>query len=138
MPSSVTRRLKTICPIFRKSSQNSCRTKTNAKISTPKVNLIVQNIYIKPLLEPFEIQQTMFLNILMNVKILKIGQEKSSPIVGHFWVTSMCIVRWDGYSALITFLVGRHASAVSLTLAHVIFAQLACPLIDIIFCPHQE
>jgi hypothetical protein len=42
------------------------------------------------------------------------------------------------YSALITNLVGWHASAVSFPLSDVILAQLACPLSDIMFCLHSE
>jgi hypothetical protein len=39
---------------------------------------------------------------------------------------------------LFTFLVGWYNRAVSLHSGHVIFAQLACPLNDIIFCLHWE
>jgi hypothetical protein len=35
-------------------------------------------------------------------------------------------------------LVGRYASAVSITSDDAMFAQLGCPLNDIIFCLHQE
>jgi hypothetical protein len=38
-----------------------------------------------------------------------------------------------GYSALFTFLVGWHASEVSLAPGDVILAQLACPLNEVIF-----
>jgi hypothetical protein len=48
----------------------------------------------------------------------------------------MFVERWVSYSALFTFLVGWYASAVSLPPDDVIFAQLACPLNDIIFCLH--
>jgi hypothetical protein len=42
------------------------------------------------------------------------------------------------YSALFTFLVRWHASAVILPPGDVILAQLACLLNDIIFCIHKE
>jgi hypothetical protein len=45
----------------------------------------------------------------------------------------MSVERWVGYSVLLTYLVGWHASAVSLPLRDVIFAQLASPLSDIMF-----
>ncbi len=38
------------------------------------------------------------------------------------------------YSALFTYLVGWHASAVSFPLSDVIFALLACPMSNVIFC----
>jgi len=40
--------------------------------------------------------------------------------------------------ALFTFLVGWHASAVSLPPRDAILAQLACPLSDVIFCLYWE
>ncbi len=43
-----------------------------------------------------------------------------------------------GYFALFTFLVGWHTCVVSLPTGDVIFAQLAYPLNDVIFCLHQE
>ncbi len=46
----------------------------------------------------------------------------------------MSIKTWASYSAL----VGWHAGAVSLSPADVIFAQLDCPLKDVIFCLHLE
>jgi hypothetical protein len=46
--------------------------------------------------------------------------------------------RYVSYSALFTFLVGWHTSAVSLALSDVILAELACPSNDVIFCLHQE
>jgi hypothetical protein len=42
------------------------------------------------------------------------------------------------YSALFTFLVGWQAGAIRLPPGDIIFAQLACPLNDIIFYLHQE
>jgi hypothetical protein len=42
------------------------------------------------------------------------------------------------FSALFTFWVGWHPSAVNLPPGDVIFAQLACPLNDIIFSLHWE
>ncbi len=47
----VTRRFENKSPNFSKSSPNSLQDK-NAKISTTKPNLKVQNIYIKPYLKP--------------------------------------------------------------------------------------
>jgi hypothetical protein len=41
------------------------------------------------------------------------------------------------YSALFTYLVGWHTSAVSFPPSDVIFAQLACSLSDIIFSLHS-
>jgi hypothetical protein len=45
----------------------------------------------------------------------------------------MFIERWVSYSALFTFLVGWHASAVTLPQGDIILAQLACPLNNVIF-----
>jgi hypothetical protein len=42
---------KIICPIFQKIAQKVSKSK-KAKISTTKLNLKAQNIYIKPLLKP--------------------------------------------------------------------------------------
>jgi hypothetical protein len=42
------------------------------------------------------------------------------------------------YSVLLTFLVEWHTSGVSFPLGDVIFAQLACPLNEVIFCLHLE
>jgi hypothetical protein len=50
----------------------------------------------------------------------------------------MFFERKVGSSALFTLLVGWHASAVSLQPSDVIFAELACPMNDVIFCLHQE
>jgi hypothetical protein len=47
---------------------------------------------------------------------------------------SMFVEREVRYSALFTYLVGWHVSAVSLPSSDVILAQLACPLSDIMFC----
>jgi hypothetical protein len=47
---------------------------------------------------------------------------------------SQCFREIGSYSVLFTFLVGWHASAVSLPPVGVIFARLACPLNDVIFC----
>ncbi len=49
----------------------------------------------------------------------------------------MFVERKDCYSALFTYLVGWHASAVSFPLSDVILAQLACPLSDVMFCIHS-
>ncbi len=38
------------------------------------------------------------------------------------------------FSAVLKFLVGWYACAVTFTLGGTIFAQLACPLNDVIFC----
>jgi hypothetical protein len=43
--------LKKNCPIFQKVAQKASKA-TKAKISTTKINLKAQNIYIKPLLKP--------------------------------------------------------------------------------------
>jgi hypothetical protein len=45
--------------------------------------------------------------------------------------------RWIVYSALFTYIVGRHASAVSLPPSDIILAKLACPLSDITFYLHS-
>jgi hypothetical protein len=45
---------------------------------------------------------------------------------------------WVNHSGLFSYLVGWHASAVTLPPTDVIFALLACHLNDIIFCLHQE
>jgi hypothetical protein len=50
----------------------------------------------------------------------------------------MFVERYVSYSALFTYLVRWHAGVVSLPPAEIIFAQLACPLNDVIFCLHQE
>jgi hypothetical protein len=42
------------------------------------------------------------------------------------------------FSALFTFLVGWHASAVKYPPGDFIFGWLACPLNDIIFCLYEE
>jgi hypothetical protein len=49
----------------------------------------------------------------------------------------MFVERNVHYSALFTYLVGWHASALSFPLSDVILTQLACPLIDIMFCLHS-
>jgi hypothetical protein len=51
---------------------------------------------------------------------------------------SMFVERVVSYSALFTFLVGWHASAVCLPPGFVILAQLACPMNDVNLCLHQE
>jgi hypothetical protein len=51
---------------------------------------------------------------------------------------TMFVERWVSYLALFTYLVGWHASAVSLPPGDVILVWLACPLNEIIFCLHQE
>ncbi len=49
--------------------------------------------------------------------------------------TPMFVERWHSYSALFTFLVVWHASAVGfLPPGDIILAQLTCPLNDIFFC----
>jgi hypothetical protein len=40
--------------------------------------------------------------------------------------------------SFVYFMVGWHASAVSLPPGDAIFAQLLCPLNDVIFCLHRE
>jgi hypothetical protein len=50
----------------------------------------------------------------------------------------MFVERNVSYSALFTFLVGWHASALSLPTGDVIFARPPCSLNDVIFCSHQE
>jgi hypothetical protein len=50
----------------------------------------------------------------------------------------MFVERLFSYSALLTYLLGCLASAVSLPPASIIFAQLAYPLNDMIFCLHKE
>jgi hypothetical protein len=50
----------------------------------------------------------------------------------------MFIERLVGYSALFTYLVGWHASAVSWPSSDIILAQLACPLNDVMFCLHSR
>jgi hypothetical protein len=49
----------------------------------------------------------------------------------------MFVERKVGYTALFTFLVGWHASAVSLPPSDVILAQLAYPLSDVMLCLHS-
>ncbi len=56
----------------------------------------------------------------------------------YIYPNSMFVDRKVSYSTLFTYLVGWHAGAIRLLLADVIFAQLACPLNDVIFCLHQE
>ncbi len=51
---------------------------------------------------------------------------------------AILIERQVSSSALITFLVEWCVNAVSLLPGDTIFAQLACPFNDIIFCLHQE
>jgi hypothetical protein len=46
----------------------------------------------------------------------------------------MFVERKVRYSSLFTDLVGWHANAVIFPLSDVIFAQLACPLSDVLFC----
>jgi hypothetical protein len=48
----------------------------------------------------------------------------------------MLVERKIHYSALLTNLVGWHASAVSFPLSDVILAQLTYPLSDVMFCLH--
>jgi hypothetical protein len=55
------------------------------------------------------------------------------PMLILFMVKAMFIERLVSYSALFTSLVGWHASAASLPQDDIIFAQLACPLNDVIF-----
>ncbi len=50
----------------------------------------------------------------------------------------MFVERKAHYSALFTNLVRWHDSSVSFPLSDIIFAQLACPLSDIMFCLHSE
>ncbi len=52
------------------------------------------------------------------------------------WLQPMFVERKICYSALFTYLVGWHASAVSFPLS-VILAQLACPLSDVMLCLHS-
>jgi hypothetical protein len=46
----------------------------------------------------------------------------------------MFVERKACYSALLTYLVGWNASAVSFPLSDVILAKLACPLSDVMLC----
>jgi hypothetical protein len=52
MQARVTRAFEKKSPSFSKSSPNSLQAQKKIKISTTKLNLEVQNIYIKPLLKP--------------------------------------------------------------------------------------
>jgi hypothetical protein len=65
-------------PNFWKNGQNSCQTK-KAKKSTSKLNLKVQNIYIKPLLKPSPCFETAHLG-----KYVKNAFEKVAQIVPFF------------------------------------------------------
>ncbi len=49
----------------------------------------------------------------------------------------MFVERKVRYSALFTFLVGWHTSAVSVPPNDVTLAKLACPLSDVMFCLHS-
>jgi hypothetical protein len=46
----------------------------------------------------------------------------------------MFVERKVRYSVLFTYLVGRHAGAVSFPPSDIILAQLICPLSDVMFC----
>ncbi len=76
---SMTRWLdKNICPIFGKSSQNSCQDK-NAKIFTSKLNLKVQIFCINQLLKPKNTYNRLF-SCLYRWKSRNSALVKSSPI----------------------------------------------------------
>jgi hypothetical protein len=53
-------------------------------------------------------------------------------------VDSNFLLTFTYFSALFTFLVGRHASVISLPSGNVLLAQLACRLNVIILCLHWE
>jgi hypothetical protein len=55
-----------------------------------------------------------------------------------FNVPAMFVEREVSYSTLFTYLARWHPGAISLPPADVIFAHLACPLNDVIFCLQQE
>jgi len=73
-------------PNFSKSCQNSLQAKKNAKISTTKLNLKAQNIYIKPLLKPSNTcnkpcSETAYLG----ENVINLLQQKVAQIVSIFW-----------------------------------------------------
>jgi hypothetical protein len=71
--------------------------------------------------------------ILVTLGVTSLSLYKHCEVREYFSVLSMFVWRKFSLSALFTFLVGWHASADSLPQGDIIFAQLACPLNEVIF-----
>jgi hypothetical protein len=83
----VTRRLEKNCQIFQRIAQKSSSQK-KPKISTTKLNLKTQNIYIKPHLKPLK---PCFETVYLGKKVINLLKQKEAQKMYYFGLLDLSI-----------------------------------------------